>query len=107
MKEIVKEQDERRKSEMDALQSQINPHFLYNCFANISSLCKLNEMEKYIQLLIDCIEHLSPEIVIHRLTGDGPKDLLIAPLWSSGKRTVLNRIHAALHERSTWQGRLL
>lgn len=64
------------------------------------------EMEEYIQLLIDCIEHLSPEIVIHRLTGDGPGDLLIAPLWSSRKRTVLNRIHAALRERNTWQGRL-
>ena len=64
------------------------------------------EMEEYIQLLIDCIERLSPEIVIHRLTGDGPGDLLIAPLWSSRKRTVLNRIHAALRERNTWQGRL-
>lgn len=64
------------------------------------------EMEEYIQLLIDCMERLAPEIVIHRLTGDGPKDLLIAPLWSSSKRTVLNRIHTALRERSTWQGRL-
>ena len=34
------------ESEFKMLQSQINPHFLYNCFANISSLCKLNEMEK-------------------------------------------------------------
>ena len=32
-------------------------------------------MEEYINLVIDCLEHLSPEIVIHRLTGDGPKDL--------------------------------
>ncbi len=64
------------------------------------------EQEEYVQLLIDCIEHLDPAIVIHRLTGDGPGELLIAPLWSSRKRTVLNRIHAALRERSTWQGRL-
>lgn len=64
------------------------------------------EQEEYVQLLIDCIEHLDPAIVIHRLTGDGPGELLIAPLWSSHKRTVLNRIHAALRERSTWQGRL-
>lgn len=63
------------------------------------------EMEEYIQLLIDCIEQLSPDIVIHRLTGDGPADLLIAPLWSSHKRTVLNRIHAAFRERNTWQGK--
>lgn len=64
------------------------------------------EMEEYIQLLIDCIERLSPDIVIHRLTGDGPGALLLAPLWSSRKRTVLNRIHAAFRERGTWQGRL-
>lgn len=63
------------------------------------------EMEEYIQLLIDCLEHLSPDIVVHRLTGDGPGELLIAPLWSSRKRTVLNRIHAALRERNTWQGK--
>lgn len=64
------------------------------------------EMEEYIQLLIDCVERLSPDIVIHRLTGDGPADLLIAPLWSSRKRTVLNRIHAAFKERNTFQGKL-
>jgi hypothetical protein len=63
-------------------------------------------MEEYISLLIDCIERLSPDIVIHRLTGDGPEDLLIAPQWSRSKRTVLNRIHAAFRERGTWQGRL-
>lgn len=64
------------------------------------------EMEEYVQLLIDCIEHLPPDLVIHRLTGDGPGALLLAPLWSQNKRTVLNRIHAALKERNTWQGRL-
>lgn len=63
------------------------------------------EMEEYVQLLIDCLEHLDPNIIVHRLTGDGPGELLIAPLWSSRKRTVLNRIHAALRERNTWQGR--
>ncbi|MDY3251102.1 MAG: TIGR01212 family radical SAM protein [Candidatus Choladocola sp.] len=62
-------------------------------------------MEAYIQILINCVEHLSPDIVIHRLTGDGPGALLIAPLWSSKKRTVLNRIHAAFRERGTWQGK--
>lgn len=62
-------------------------------------------MEEYVQLLTDCIELLSPEITIHRITGDGPGDLLIAPLWSSHKRTVLNRIHAVFRERDTWQGK--
>lgn len=63
-------------------------------------------MEEYTDLLADCIEQLSPDIVIHRLTGDGPADLLIAPLWSRRKRAVLNSIHAAFRSRGTWQGRL-
>lgn len=62
--------------------------------------------EQYIDLVIRCIELLSPDITIHRLTGDGPKDLLIAPLWSSRKRSVLNRIHQELKLKNTWQGRL-
>lgn len=63
-------------------------------------------MDSYITLLIDCLEHLSPDIVIHRLTGDGPKDQLIAPLWSSAKRTVLNELHRRMRLTNTWQGRL-
>ena len=62
-------------------------------------------MEEYISLLIRCIEQLSPQLVIHRLTGDGPKDLLIAPLWSTRKRTVLNQICAEFKLRGTWQGK--
>ena len=62
--------------------------------------------EHYLNLLITCLEHLSPDIVIHRVTGDGPKDLLIAPLWSSAKRTVLNELHHRMKEQNTWQGRL-
>lgn len=49
--------------------------------------------EAYISLVADCLERLSPDIVIHRLTGDGPKDLLLAPLWSLNKRDVLNALH--------------
>lgn len=63
-------------------------------------------LEEYVDLILLCLEHLSPEITIHRLTGDGPKDLLLAPLWSSKKRTVLNTIHQELKIKSTWQGRL-
>lgn len=61
--------------------------------------------EEYVALIIDCIERLSPEIVIHRITGDGPGSLLIAPLWSARKRTVLNQIHAEFKRRATWQGK--
>ena len=56
-------------------------------------------------VLSSCICNLSPDIVIHRLTGDGPKDLLIAPLWSSAKRHVLNSIHREFRLRDTWQGK--
>lgn len=62
-------------------------------------------MEEYIDLVIRCIERLSPEIVIHRLTGDGPGNLLIAPAWSAGKRSVLNHLHAEFKRRGTWQGK--
>ena len=62
--------------------------------------------EEYLDLLISCLEHLSPDLVIHRVTGDGPKDLLIAPLWSSAKRSVLNDLHHLMKVRNTWQGRL-
>ena len=63
-------------------------------------------MESYLALLIACLERLSPDIVVHRLTGDGPKDLLIAPVWSSAKRTVLNELHRRMKLENTWQGRL-
>lgn len=59
---------------------------------------------EYISLLIDCIETLSPDITIHRLTGDGPKSLLIAPLWSASKHLVLNELHAGLKKRGAYQG---
>ena len=62
--------------------------------------------EEYLDLQISCLEHLSPDLVIHRVTGDGPKDLLIAPLWSSAKRSVLNDLHHLMKVRNTWQGRL-
>lgn len=61
--------------------------------------------EAYLSLLIRCIEHLSPDIVIHRVTGDGPKDLLLAPLWSLNKRNVLNTLHKTMKEQNSYQGR--
>lgn len=61
--------------------------------------------EDYTAILIHCLEILSPEIVIHRLTGDGPKDLLLAPKWSLNKRNVLNTLHKAMRQQDTYQGR--
>lgn len=62
-------------------------------------------MEDYIDLVISCLEHLPPNIVIHRLTGDGPKKILLSPLWSGNKRLVLNTIHRTLKEVDSWQGK--
>lgn len=58
----------------------------------------------YEDLLIACVSRLRPDIVIHRLTGDGPKDLLIAPLWSSAKRRVLNHLHHRMALENITQG---
>lgn len=61
--------------------------------------------EEYLRLLIRCIEHLPPHIVIHRVTGDGPKDLLIAPLWSRNKRGFLNALHHRMKLENSYQGK--
>lgn len=62
-------------------------------------------LEEYMDILISCIEMLPKDMVIHRITGDGPKNLLIAPLWSSNKKLVLNRIHQEFKIRETCQGK--
>lgn len=67
---------------------------------------KILTMEEYIDLVITCLEHLPPNIVIHRITGDGPKKLLLEPQWSSNKKLVMNQINKELKMRDTWQGRL-
>lgn len=62
-------------------------------------------LEEYIDIVISCLEILSPSITIHRVTGDGPKDLLIAPQWSTNKRYVLNSLLQEMKRRHTWQGK--
>ena len=63
--------------------------------------------DAYIDLVIDCLEHLRPSIIIHRVTGDGPKELLIAPQWASRKREVLNLLHHRMKEMGSFQGKAL
>lgn len=60
--------------------------------------------EEYINITCDQIEELNPNIVIHRLTGDGNKETLIYPLWSLKKISVLNDIDKELARRNTYQG---
>ena len=52
--------------------------------------------DEYMDLLADCVRLLPKDMVVHRLTGDGPKNLLIAPLWSADKKRVMNTIHQRL-----------
>lgn len=63
--------------------------------------------DEYVSLILECVEHLRPDITIHRITGDGPKELLIAPLWSSAKRSVLNHIHHEMKIKNCYQGKAL
>lgn len=63
-------------------------------------------LEDYCDFIVTCVEHLPPRMVVHRLTGDGPRSLLIAPLWSTDKKRVLNTIQKRFRERDTWQGKL-
>lgn len=65
----------------------------------------LPSMEEYFSLTGACLAELRPDIVIHRLTGDGPKALLTAPMWTANKRLVLNRMQAYLKEHDIWQGK--
>lgn len=63
-------------------------------------------LEEYLPLLADCVRRLPPDIVVHRITGDGPKNLLLAPLWTGNKRLVLNAITRYFKEEQVQQGEL-
>ena len=62
------------------------------------------EMDAYFDLLFACLQRLPQNMVIHRLTGDGPKRSLIAPLWTGDKKRVLNRMNRELEVRDIRQG---
>ncbi len=64
-------------------------------------------LEKYTDIICKSIELLPPDVVIHRITGDGDKRTLIAPLWSSDKKRVLNYINKELDRRGVIQGKKL
>lgn len=57
------------------------------------------ELEEYVQLVADCIALLPKDMVIHRMTGDGDKRTLVAPMWSADKKKVLNRLNQVIRER--------
>ena len=58
------------------------------------------ELEEYARLVADCVEIIPEDTVIHRLTGDGDKKILIAPLWSGDKKRVLNTVNSLIRQLS-------
>ena len=62
-------------------------------------------LEYYLKSLTYVVTHISPDVVIHRISGDAPKDLLIAPDWNLHKKWVLNGFDKILGEQNLWQGK--
>ncbi|PKR84364.1 TIGR01212 family radical SAM protein [Heyndrickxia camelliae] len=61
--------------------------------------------DDYVNLVCDQLEILPPEMIIHRITGDGPLNLMIGPMWSANKWAVMNAIDSELKRRNSWQGK--
>lgn len=62
-------------------------------------------LEYYISTASYILTHISPDIIIHKISGDAPKDLLLAPSWNSHKKWILNGINKFLEENDLWQGK--
>lgn len=72
-----------------------------------AGLLRFLDKDEYVQLVVDTIEQLPPEIIIHRLTGDAPRHSLIGPMWSLKKWEVLNAFDEELIARNSWQGKFI
>lgn len=72
-----------------------------------AGLFRTLELDEYIGILEECIRRIPPEMTVHRLTGDGSKRHLIAPLWSADKKRVLNAINSAFSKDNLIQGSAL
>lgn len=68
-------------------------------------MLKFLTFDDYVNLVCDQLEILPPEMIVHRITGDGPIDLMIGPMWSVNKWEVLNAIDAELERRNSYQGK--
>ena len=66
---------------------------------------KALDLDDYIETLIDIITHLNPNLIIHRISGDAPKDILVAPYWNSHKMWILHGFEKRFKARNLWQGK--
>lgn len=65
----------------------------------LAGRCPVFTMEEYVELVADCLERLPKDMVIHRMTGDGDKKQLVAPLWSADKKRVWNALQREIAKR--------
>lgn len=63
------------------------------------------DLDDYIETLIDIMTHLNPNLVIHRISGDAPKDILVAPYWNAHKMWILHGFEKRFKARDLWQGK--
>jgi radical SAM protein (TIGR01212 family) len=68
---------------------------------------RLFERDEYVGVVCDFLEHLPPDMVVQRLSGDAPPDYLVAPAWCLDKPALLRAIHAELERRDSWLGKHL
>lgn len=61
-------------------------------------------MDEYVQIICNQLEIIPKSIIIHRITGDAPRDMLIGPMWSLKKWEVLNAIDEEMERRGSYQG---
>lgn len=66
---------------------------------------KALDIDDYIETLIDIMTHLRPDIIIHRISGDSPKDILVAPNWNKHKMWILHGFEKRFRARDLWQGK--
>lgn len=104
--QILKTADEMARLQVDGIKIHLL-HILAN--TPLGDMYNAGEIEmlsqdEYVHLAVDFIERLHPDTLIHRLTGDGPRDTLLAPLWSLNKWEVLNAIDALFAQRGSSQG---
>lgn len=91
----------------DAVKIQLL-HILTDTFLEkmyLDSKIKTMEQDEYISTVVSQLEHLPPETVIERITGDGDKKYLVAPMWSTNKIAVLGGIDKEMVRRNTFQGK--
>lgn len=66
---------------------------------------KALDLDDYIETLIDIITHLNPNFIIHRISGDAPKNILVAPYWNAHKMWILHGFEKRFYARDLWQGK--